>query len=937
MPIPHLHSPNNWRQNKSDSDPSKSEHNLKHFLWQTSLRVFLPAIAVLAILSGLTVLIAVAWYSKELPDPNRIIDRSIAQSTKIYDRTGERLLYEIHGSEKRTIVPINQLPKYVINSTIALEDHDFYNHSGFSLWGMLRGVVWRGITGQSIQGGSTLTQQLVKNAILSGERTISRKLKELVLSYQIEKTYNKQEILQLYFNEIPYGSTAYGIEAAATTYFDKPAKDLTMAEAATLASLPKAPSRLSPFGSHKEELLARKNYCLDQMVKLNYITQSEADQAKKQTLIFRNRPNQIEAPHFVFYVKELLGEKLGDTLVEQGGLKIITTLDYDLQKKAESIISEQAIKNAQNFNANNAALVSIDVPTGQVLAMVGSKDYYDDKINGQVNVATSNRQPGSSIKPFVYLTAFQRGLVPESVVYDVKTVFPSTIKDYSPENYNGKEYGPVSLRQALAGSLNTPAVKTLYLAGLDNVLNNARAFGYTTLNDKDRFGLSFVLGGAEVKLIEHVNAYAGLARDGQYLPSVAVLKVTDKDGKTLDEAQENKPQQVIDQKFVNMLTSIMTDNAARSFIFGSTNYLTLPDRPVAAKTGTTNSFRDAWTVGFTPQIATGVWVGNNDNTAMKKGADGSQVAAPIWRNFMQEAHRDKTVMEFPISTYDIPNKPMLSGDYANVSLKIDSSTGQLASASTPEYLITEKNFRQYHSILYYVDRADLLGPIPETKDPMYESWEKSVQEWVSKNNLLSDSLPTPGNDQTNSFDLNITNPGPSQTISTDAFGLQWQSSKQNEISILDVIIDGQKITSLTNNNQTVSLPELLPNGAHVLTLVAKTNSSRATTNQNFNLDRSNSVNLSWINPRQSTSINNSDFPFDLTFYCSRPDLLNNITFQIKNNQTNQAKNLGVINSPTNTNSFNWVSSPKGDYSIIPIMNDRAGRNFKGPSINISVE
>ncbi len=394
----------------SSSDRIKKAR--KKSLGRRLLRRLWPFILGGALLFGIFIIILFVYYSKDLPDPDKIMDRSVALSAKIYDRTGETLLYEIHGPENRTLIDISELPRYVIDATIAIEDKNFYEHKGISLWGIIRGQIVPRLQGKRAQGGSTLTQQFVKNAILTNERKISRKIKEWILSYRIESKYSKDEILKLYFNEIPYGSSAYGVESAAHYYFGVKAKDLTLAQAAILASLPQAPTYYSPYGSNKDLLIDRQHIVLDYMEEQDYISSVEAEAAKAEELIFKKRVENIKAPHFVLYVKELLEEKYGTTLIEQGGWKITTSLDWDLQQAAENSVEEISEINLENWEANNAALVSIDVETSQILAMVGSKDYFDDDIDGQVNVALAKRQPGSSMKPLAYLAAFQKGFRP---------------------------------------------------------------------------------------------------------------------------------------------------------------------------------------------------------------------------------------------------------------------------------------------------------------------------------------------------------------------------------------------------------------------------------------------------------------------------------------------------------------------------------------------
>ncbi|RLC39057.1 penicillin-binding protein, partial [Candidatus Falkowbacteria bacterium] len=630
MPIPQLKQNKNnqsWRNNKKKyyvtrNNKKKSTLNLKNKKSKTDYRFKgqkkkkigeikkkLAYTAGIIILAGILVgLIFYAWLLRDIADISKLTDRQLVESTKIFDRTGEELLYEIHGDIKRTEVKLNEIPDYIKWATIAMEDKNFYKHKGISLWAIFRGVVVETIRSGRAQGGSTLTQQFVKNAILTPERKIVRKFKEWILSYRIEKQFTKDEILEMYLNEIPYGSTSYGVEAASERYFGKNIQDISLAEAALLAALPQAPSRYSPYGPNRDLLIGRQQYILDLMVEQDYITQEDADVAKAYEFEFKPPETNIKAPHFVMYVKEILSEKYGEKMIEQGGLKIYTTLDLYKQEIAEEVIREQAEKNEKNYEATNAALVSIDPKTGQILAMVGSRDYFDDEIDGQVNITTSKRQPGSSLKPVVYATAFMKGYTPDTILYDVVTNFSNNeTEPYEPHNYDDQEHGPVTVRKALAGSLNIPAVKAIYLAGVDSVLDVTGALGYTTLNDRDRFGLSLVLGGGEVKLLEHTNAYGAFAREGILYPISAILKIEDKEGKLLEEfkAEEKK---ALDPKIARLINNILSDNGARAYAFGASNWLTLGSRPVAAKTGTTNDYRDAWTIGYTPSIVTGVWV-----------------------------------------------------------------------------------------------------------------------------------------------------------------------------------------------------------------------------------------------------------------------------------------------------------------------------------------
>jgi len=710
-------------------------------LWLNRKRL-LALLTIFVAIIALVSFVGIIWISRDLPNPNQLINREVAQSTKIYDRTGEHVLYEIHGDQKRTLVSLNEMPLYVRQATISIEDKNFYKHGGFSLWAMFRTVITNVIFHRSA-GGSTLTQQFIKNAVLTNEKSITRKLKELILAQQIEKKFSKDEILQMYLNEIPYGSNAYGVEAASQKYFGKDVKNISLAEAAVLAALPQSPSRYSPYGPNKNILMGRKDYILDLMAEQGYISEVERDNAKKEVIKFQRPEASITAPHFVMYIKSLLSDKYGEKTLEQGGLKIITTIDFDKQKIADEVIVDKTKNYLEKYNANNAALVAIDPKTGQVLAMVGSRDYFDDSIQGQVNVATSLRQPGSSMKPVVYASLFEKGYTPNTILYDVVTNFSNNSTPYIPHNYNLKEYGPVSIRKALAGSLNIPAVKALYLTGVNSVIDLAHAMGYSSLNEKD-LGLSLVLGGGEVKLLEHTNAYSAFARDGQINTIVTILKVEDKNGTTLEEWQPSD-KKVLTSQTARLINSVLSDNSARSFIFGEKNNLTLSDRPVAVKTGTTNDYHDAWAIGYTPSLVTGVWVGNTDNAAMKKGSDGSVLAAPIWKTFMTGA-----LSGTPVETFKAPDdiktgKAVIDGVLPILgTTPIDKRTGQPASINTPVEFVENKNIYDNHSILFYVDKNDPLGraPTDPSIDPQFNNWETAIVEWAKKNNeSVSSSTP----------------------------------------------------------------------------------------------------------------------------------------------------------------------------------------------------
>ena len=687
---------------------------LKFWRKGTIKRLFLGLFVVALVISAVG-FITVAYLSKDLPNPDRLKEREVVQSTRIYDRTGKVLLYDIHNLKKRTLIALEEIPAYVEWAALAAEDANFWQHEGFDIWGILRSV-WVDLkAGKKAQGGSTITQQLVKNAILSPEKTFSRKIKEIILAWEIEQKFSKKEILQMYLNEIPYGSNIYGIEAAAQSFFNKSTSDLSISEAALLASLPRAPTYYSPYGPNKDKLMDRHAWVLDGLYKQGYISEEEYQEAKNQKLFFAS-PNPIKAPHLVMYVKEQLIEKYGERVVEERGLKVTTTLDMKLQEAAEKIIREESANNAVNHQAKNAALVALDPRSGEILALVGSRDYFDLQNDGNVNVATRPRQPGSSIKPLVYATAFKKGYTPNTIIFDLQTDFDAREnEEYIPENYNGQFRGPVTFREALAMSLNVPSVKVLYLAGVKDSIATASDLGISTLTDPNRYGLSLVLGGGEVTLLEETSAYSAFANDGIYFPENAILKVEDSQGKILEEFKP-RGKRVLDQQIARLINDVLSDNEARAPMFGPNSNLYLGARPVAAKTGTTTEYRDAWTVGYTPQLAVGVWVGNNNNAAMENIASGGRVAGPIWNKFMKIALNGKPIIDFT------PPEPTVEPINQGAKVKIDKITGKLATDLTPPHLVEEKIFQEVHSILYYIN----------PQDPQFPAWEAPVLAWAKE-------------------------------------------------------------------------------------------------------------------------------------------------------------------------------------------------------------
>ncbi len=582
-------------------------------------------------------------FAKDLPSPYKLTARDSSLATKIYDRN-DKLLYDIYGDKNRALVNWNGLPNYVKQATISIEDKDFYKHQGFSITGIGRSILsivfFRGV-----QGGSTITQQVVKNTLLTPEQTVTRKIKEFILSIQVERKYTKDEILQIYLNEVPYGGTAWGIESAAQTYFRKNAKDLSLTEAIILAGFPQRPSYYSPYGTNPKAYVSRAQDVARRMREDGYITRDQEEAVKKEipNVSFTPDNQGIRAPHFVFYVKDLLTEKYGEKFVEQGGLKVKTSLDLDLQDKAQSIVSEEVGK-LSKYKVGNGAAVVMDPKTGEILAMVGSKDYFAKDYDGQVNVALSLRQPGSALKPFTYSTGLKAGYTASTLLMDVPTEFPGGAGQpaYKPVNYDGKYRGPIQVRFALGNSINIPAVKMTGLVGIKNMLRTAYDAGVKSLEPTDenlkRFGLAITLGGGEVRLLELTSGYATIANRGEYIEPVAILKVEDRGGKVLEEVKDRKPKRAISEEIAFIISHILSDNNARSLVFGPNSLLNIPGKTVAVKTGTTDDKRDNWALGFTYSAVVGVWVGNNDNSPMNPEiTSGVTGATPIWNRIMQEA------------------------------------------------------------------------------------------------------------------------------------------------------------------------------------------------------------------------------------------------------------------------------------------------------------
>jgi len=744
-------------------------------------------------LAGIILLtIFIAILSIGLPDVRDIDKLSVAQSTTIYDRNG-KVLYVKHGDENREYVAYDQISKHLVDATVSIEDGEFWDHKGFDLPAIIKAGLYEVFGIGTQRGGSTITQQYVKNAFLSAERSYTRKIKELILAVRLEQAYDKEKIIELYLNKIPYGNTAYGIQKAAEIYFAKDAKDLDVAESAILAGLPQAPSYYNPYGANRySELLVPiqnlidheiydssklavdvdyklgligKGYELDEghniyipgradlilrkMYNDGYITEEEKNEAwaKIQTLEFEKHISRMEAPHFVFYVIEQLEEKYGKEVVEQGGLQVYTTLDADMQEIAERLVAEGAESNTTRFNATNSALVAIDHKTGEVLAMVGSKDYWDEEIDGNVNIATSFKQPGSSFKPYVYAQAFYNRYAPASVMYDVQTQFGG---GEPPKNFDGSFQGPMTIRRALGQSRNIPAIKAYFLAGeQEPIINLTQRMGINYLTTDRDYGWPLALGSAEVRLLDHTAAFGVFADGGKRMEPVSILKIQNSDGDVLEEVDpDRKAEEVLDPQIAYLITSILSDTSV-----GLGPNLIVPGQVAAVKTGTSNKKignltlpSNLWTMGYTNHITVGVWSGNSDDR--KSGnlygtANGYDASAPIWKKFMTEVHTLKgwTREEFTVppgiqtvtvsaATGKLPgaNTPpegLRSDVFASFGLptevdnsfaqvKIDTRNNLLANEWCPAEFVEEKTYRQHHAIV-----------------PTFTNWEAAVQAWAA--------------------------------------------------------------------------------------------------------------------------------------------------------------------------------------------------------------
>jgi penicillin-binding protein 1C len=680
------------------------------------------------VLSGLIVLWAATL---QIPDLASLSDRRVEQSVKIYDRTGSVLLSDLNQNTARTIVPLGQISPIAQQAVIAIEDPEFYTHGGIRPKSILRAIFANLTQGDLLsgQGGSTITQQVVKGSLLVNDKTIARKLKEWILAVKMEKVFTKNQILELYLNQVPMGGNMYGLETASETFFGKKISDVSLPEAAYLAAVLPAPSRFSPYrlddnSTRNSKLDARKNLVLDKMFEAGYITAQQRDDAKAVQITFQpERDSSILAPHFVFYVQQYLEDKYGLGAVESNGWKIITTLDSDLQLKAEEVVKAGALANTVKFNASNAALIGLDPRNGQILAMVGSRNYFDTEIPGAYNVATMHpgRQPGSTFKPFAYAEAFLKGYTPDTVLFDVPTQFSTNCAwndltnggaCFSPGNYDNQFRGPMTLRNALAQSINVPSVKVLYLAGLADTLRLAKSMGITTLTTPAQYGLTLVLGGGEVTLLDMTSAYGVFATNGVKYEPTAILKIEDAQGNIVEDNSSPAGSQVLPQTVAQEINDVLSDNAAREPL-GVNSALVFGDREVAVKTGTTNNYKDAWTIGYTPSFVLGMWAGNNSGKEMQHKVSGL-IVGPMWHDVMTYELSRLPVESFSRGESVAVSKPALAGLWT-----IPGSDGRP------------------HELLYWVNTDDPTGPPPANpaEDPQYTRWELPVQDWLNAHGI----------------------------------------------------------------------------------------------------------------------------------------------------------------------------------------------------------
>ena len=798
--------------------------------WKKILYWVLLLTLVFSVLGFVAMTVLFVVFSTELPTPTKVVRRD-GFASQIYDRNGA-LLYDVYKDAKRQPVTWSDVPDYLKKATVAVEDKSFYSHQGFDPLTPLR-IVKNVIVLHQLTGGSTLTQQLVKNVLLTSDRSVTRKIKEFILSVQIERKYTKDEILLMYLNEAPYGGSSWGVGTAAIQYFGKPLRDLTLAECAILAGLPQRPNVYSPFSKTPTAYVERTNHVLDRMQEDGYITNDLRNLAKKTIsgYKFSSKQTTLLAPHFVFWVKDLLTSTYGADVVEGGGLKITTTLDLGLQQKIEGIMSSEVDK-AEKLGISNGAALVIDPTNGQVLAMLGSRGYNSTKTDGKFNVVTQGlRQPGSAIKPVTYLTALKKGYTAATMVMDAPVTFAGIggQKDYSPQNYNGKFNGPMSIRNALGNSINTVAVKTLAMVGLQNMLRTAFEMGLPTMEptttNMSHYGLAVTLGGAEVKMIDLSAAYQAFANGGVRHDAVAVLKVVDMNGRVLEEYQDTPGKQVITPQEAFIISNILQDNGARTLTFGAVNGLIIPNYQVAVKTGTTNDKKDNWAIGWTPNLLVTVWVGNNDNTPMGKIASGVSGATPIWKQIMQYGVSNRPKVDFPIpekivnvdtdklSGYAAHNGFPSYGEYFidgtqpkvndPIHLKLKICKGTLGLATPDD--VANNNYDEKEYIKVKEDD-------PVSKDGV-NRWQAGIDQWVaSQSNKDIYSVPSSYCRSDGLVSVSFDSPADRSTVGSP-FDIRVKTTSLKKITEVILWIDGTQVKTW-NDKPFEWLGYSLSNGPH---------------------------------------------------------------------------------------------------------------------------
>lgn len=807
------------------------------------------------------VVLIFAWYSRGLPDPTKV-QRKTGFSTEILDRSGKTILYDVYTDQDRKFTPLNEVSDYLKKATISIEDKEFYSHGGFDPMSVLR-IAKNVVLKQRLIGGSTLTQQLVKMLLLTNERKVSRKVREFMLAIRIEKTFTKDEILQMYLNEAPYGGTAVGIASAAQIYFGKTPNELTLTESVLLAGLPQSPSRYSPYGSNNKAYLPRAKEVSRRMREDGVITKEmeTAVNNELETIQFKGMAsNRIKAPHFVMYVKQQLEEMYGASVLETGGLKVTTSLDWDLQQKAETAVKEEVDKVSKQLSISNGASVIIDTSNGEIVSMVGSKDFFDKTIDGEVNVTTRLRQPGSSIKPLVYATAFMKNFSPATVLADVVTEFPG--KDdktpYVPKNYDGKEHGLLHLRDALGSSINVPAVKLMALVGVDKVLSQGYKMGINSLQPTQetisRVGLSMALGGAEVKLLELASAYGSFSNGGLKISPVSILKIQDGSGKVIYENKPVKQERVLDEKIAFLINSVLSDNNARLLTFGQNSYLNMGNKAIAVKTGTTNDMRDNWTLGWSPNYIVGVWVGNNNNDKMKNVASGVSGAAPIWRREILETLKLKNEKPFnqPSGVVQI-DVDKISGwpahdnypSYKEWFIEGNIPTGSDSIHSKIKVCVGDNNKLADAVSISQGNFSEKEGIIIKEKDPLTDKnlWQKAIDEWVAKQTDQVFRVPTETCGASAEIDIQISTPSQRIRIDGDTLSIKYAIASTKPLVESRLYID-DVLEQTFGSETSVSKEIKVTTGKHKLKVVAKNNEGKEESKTNdfaVNIDWTDSV------------------------------------------------------------------------------------------------